>query len=73
MEMFFLRYVNETMYLLWNLPFFKSVLPKAFFFSFLNTWADNGSTNQYSVNCSMARVRRESEIFSLEAKNGIHE
>ena len=23
MEMFFLSYVNETMYLLWNMPFFK--------------------------------------------------
>ena len=23
-----LSYVSETMYLLWNLPFFKSVLPK---------------------------------------------
>ena len=28
METFFLSYVNETMYLLWNLPFFKMVLPK---------------------------------------------
>ena len=28
MEMFFLSYVNETMYLLWNLPFFNMVPPK---------------------------------------------
>ena len=28
MEMFFLSYVNETMYLLWDLPFFKMVLPQ---------------------------------------------
>ena len=31
MEMLFLSYVNETMYLLWNLPFFKMVLPNFFF------------------------------------------
>ena len=30
-EMFFLSYVNETMYLLWNLPFFKIVSPKTNF------------------------------------------
>ena len=36
------------LYLLWNLPFFKIVLPKTNFFSFLKPWADNGSTNQYS-------------------------
>ena len=48
MEMFFLSYVNETMHLLWNLPFFKMVPPKTNFFSFLKPWADNSSTNQYS-------------------------
>ena len=47
-EMFFLSYVNETMYLLWNLPFFKMVPPKTNVLSFLKTWADNSSTNQYS-------------------------
>ena len=47
MEMFFLSYVNETMYLLWNLPFFKIIPPKTNFFSFLKPWADNSSTNQY--------------------------
>ena len=47
MEMFFLSYVNETMCLLWNLPFFKKI-PSETFFSPLKSWADNGSTNQYS-------------------------
>ena len=31
MEMFNLSYVNETMYLLWNLPSFKMVPPKTKF------------------------------------------
>ena len=50
MEMFFLSYVNETVYQLWNLPSFKMVLPKTNFFFFFNLkpGADNGSTNQYS-------------------------
>ena len=48
MEMFFLSYVNESMYLLWNLSFFKMVPPKTNFFFFLKPWADNSSTNQYS-------------------------
>ena len=43
MEMIFLSYVRETMF--WNLPFFKMVLPKSKFFSFLKPWADNGSTS----------------------------
>ena len=34
--MFSLNYVNETMYLLWNLPFFKMVPPKTNFFLFSN-------------------------------------
>ena len=34
-NVFFLSYANETMYLLWNLPFFKMVLPKTNFFSLL--------------------------------------
>ena len=42
MEVFFLNYVNETMYLLWNLPFFTMVPPKTNFFSFLKPWAENG-------------------------------
>jgi hypothetical protein len=48
METFFLSYVDETVYLLWNLSFFKLVPPKTKFFSFLQTWTENGSTNQYS-------------------------
>ena len=43
---FSLRYVNETMYLLWNVPFFKMAPPKTL--SFLKPWADSSSTNQYS-------------------------
>ena len=46
-EMFFLSYVNETMYLLWNLPILKMVLPKTIFSSFLKPWADKGSTNPF--------------------------
>ena len=53
MEMFFLCYINETMCLLWNLPFLKMVPPNTNFFffclfSFLKPWAENSSTNQYS-------------------------
>ena len=48
MEMFFLSYVNKTMHLFWNLPFFKMVPPKTNFFSLLKHWADNSSINQYS-------------------------
>ena len=46
MEMFFFSYANETMYLLWDLTFFKLVLPKTNFC--LKPWVDNGSINQYS-------------------------
>ena len=51
MEMFFLYYISETMYLNWNLPFLKMVPPKPnifVFFSFLKHMAKNSSTNQYS-------------------------
>ena len=41
MEMFFLSYVNDTMYLLWNLPFFKMVPPKTKFFLFSNLGLTN--------------------------------
>ena len=34
MEKFFLSNVNETMYLLCNLPLFKMILPNNFFFLF---------------------------------------
>ena len=36
-EMSFLSYVNETMYLIWNLPFFKMVPPETNFFFFSQT------------------------------------
>ena len=56
MEMFFLSYVNETMYLFWNLPFFKMVPPKTnLFFPFLKPWTESGSTNQYSCQSSYGR------------------
>ena len=45
MEVLFLSYLNETMYLPWNLPFFKSISAKTNLF--LKTWTANGSTNQY--------------------------
>ena len=44
MEMFFLSYVNETMYLLWTWPFFKMIPPK----TIIKPWADDSSTKQYS-------------------------
>ena len=52
MEMFFLNNVNEIMNLLCNLPFFKMVLPKSNFFSFLKHWAEQTGIH---VNCFMAR------------------
>ena len=54
MEMLFLRYVNETIYLLWNLPFFKlvSVLPKAnLFFLFSNLGLIMAKQTSIYVNC----------------------
>ena len=60
MEMFFLSYVNETVYFLWNLPFFQMVLPKTNIFSFLKPWAGNGSTkesDQIRSDQSLSRVQ----------------
>ena len=48
MELFSLSYVNETRYLSWTLPFFKIGPPETNIFSFLKSWVDNSSTNQYS-------------------------
>ena len=45
MEMFFLSYVNETVDLLWNLPFLKWFRLRLTFFPFLKPWANNSSTN----------------------------
>ena len=67
MEMFFLSYVNETMYLLWNLPFFKMVPPKTNIFSFLKPWADNGSTNQYS--CQLLHGQQMTQLLPAYLKN----
>ena len=55
MEMLFLTFVNETTYLLWNLPYFKMVPPKTKLFSFLKPWADNSQQTSAHVNCFMAR------------------
>ena len=66
-EVFFLSYVNETMCLLWNVPFFKSIrLRRTFFFSFL--FSDLGlimvqQTNIH-VNCFMAGDDTPSSILS---------
>ena len=54
MEMFFLSYVNNTMYLLWNLPFFKMVPPKTNFFLFSNLGLIMAQQTSIPVNCFMA-------------------
>ena len=51
MEMFFLSYASEIMYLLWDFTFFKLVLPETNFC--LKPWADNGSTDHFHVSCFM--------------------
>ena len=48
MEMFFLSYVNETMYLFWNLPFFKMVPLKT------NFWLITAQQTSIHINCFMA-------------------
>jgi len=48
MEMFFLSYVNEAMYLLCNLPFFKMVPPKT------NFWLIIAQQTSIHVNRFMA-------------------
>ena len=53
-EMFFLSYVNETMYLLWNLPFFKMVPPKTNFFLFSNLGLIITQQTSIHINCFMA-------------------
>ena len=55
MEMFFLSYVNETIYLLWNLPFFKMVPPKTnFIFLFSNLGLIIAQQTNIHINCFMA-------------------
>ena len=50
-KMFFLSYVNETMYLLWNVPFFKMVPPRLSFLKFGLIIAQQISIH---INCFMA-------------------
>ena len=54
MEMFFLSYVNETIYLLWNLPFFKMVPPKTNVLSFSNLGLIIAQQTSIHINCFMA-------------------
>ena len=49
MEIFFLSHVNETMYLLWNLSFFKPVPPKITF------WLITAQQTTTPINCFTAR------------------
>ena len=54
MYMFFLSYVNETTYLLWNLPFFKMAPPKTnFFFLFSNLGRIIAQQTSILINCFM--------------------
>ena len=48
MELFFLSYVNETMYLLWNLPFTKMLPPNT------NFWMIIAQQTGIHINCFMA-------------------
>ena len=64
MEMLFLSYVNETMYLLWNLPFFKMVPPKTNFFLFFNLGLIMAQQTSILVNCFMARDDTSCAILS---------
>ena len=54
MEMFFLSYVNETMYLLWNLLFFQMGPPKTNFFLFSNLGLIMTQQTSIHINCFMA-------------------
>ena len=54
MEMFFLSYVNETMYLLWNLPFLEMVPPETNFFLFSNLGLIIAQQTSTHINCFMA-------------------
>ena len=52
-EMFFLRYVNETMYLLWNLLSSKRFPPKTNFFLFSNLGLILAQQTSIHNNCFM--------------------
>ena len=64
MEMFFLSYVNETMHLLWNLPFFKMVPPKTTFFLFSNLGLVITQQTSIHINCFMAGDNKPHAILS---------
>ena len=53
MEILFFIYVNETMYLLWNLPFFKMVLPKTNFFLLSNLGLIIAQQTSIHIKCFM--------------------
>ena len=52
--MVFLSCVNETMHLLWNLPFFKMVLPKTNLFLLSNLGLIIAQQTSIHINCFMA-------------------
>ena len=54
MEMFFLSYVNETMYMLRNLPFFKMVPPKTNIFLLSNLGLIIAQQTSIHINCFVA-------------------
>ena len=64
MEMFVLSYVNETMHLLWNLPFFKMVPPKTTFFLFSNLGLVITQQTSIHINCFMAGDNKPHAILS---------
>ena len=64
MEMFFLNYVKETMYLLWILPFFKLVSLKTKFFLFSNLGLIMAQETSIHVHCLMARDDTSCAILS---------
>ena len=62
-EMLFLSYVNETVYLLWNLSFFKMVPPKTNIF-FLNLGLIMAQQTSIHVHCFMKRDDTPPAILS---------
>ena len=52
---FSLSYVNETMYLLWNVPFFKMAPPKTFFL-FSNLGLIVAQQTSIHANCFMTEA-----------------
>ena len=61
MEMFFLSYVDKAMYMLWNLPFFKSIPLKTNFFFIFFFFPSNlrlimAQQTSTHVNCFMTHL-----------------